>query len=1085
MIIKQNKKLQLLKYFLRKEIKSQSSFFYVWCHTFCLKCRIIRTRVISLVLIYSFSSNWVVAEEQDNKVMFNIPRQRADLSLINFAEQANITLLFPLGKMAEKKTNPVFGQHSILNALQMLLKGTGLKTDVSKSGQLSILIDPIVEQKNDIVINENNKALGTDADKTVSMSAVAKPEIEVIEVRGIRGSLSRAIGTKREASGVVDSISAEYIGKFPDTNLAESLQRITGVSIDRSGGEGQKITVRGFGPQFNTVLVNGRQIASEDAGRDFNFDTIAAEMVKSLDVQKTSSAAMQSGGIGSTVNIKTARPFAISGFKLAGSVKGIYDGNSEEITPQASLLMSNVFSDDTLGALLAVSYLDRDTRFNRAQSNGWRENSSFTRGVPKTTSGQEYVGNVFIPQNFDSLVTTEERKRINTNLVLQYAPVDNLIITADVLYSDFDVRSDTTSYGHWFTSDNVENIVVDENGTVIDMYQQVGLATDFHAKKADRLTQSTSFGVNVDWYYDDHINMKFDLSHSNATRAANNGRGGSLALLGYANRVRWNLDDNILPYYTDFVSPHSGIYAGQQEVDGVIQDPSSPEYVEPRGVSDYLDPSNSGAHVMIRNGDEVEDDVTQLKWDSVYIVEKDTIFTSAKFGLMYSSETKAVNKWNNTNSGIHCTYCNYTDFPNIDAFPQETFDAGNDFLSGISGSGRTPSKWLSFDGEALFDFLGNIEGVDFDAVKTNDSFEVTEKTISAYFEVDFEGEFSDIFISSTAGFRYENIDVSVDSTQANVQNLSILDATEMLPTFGATSDFTEKNAYSQILPNFSVKLEISDDLVARAAVSKTLTRPTLSSLRPITTFTTVRQGNLKSTSGNSGLVPFNSNNLDLSLEWYYDDASYVSAGYFRKHVANFIINIKKDRTFETLNGLLTDPSTGSDMKAPDDDDEVAVFTNTVPSNGESATVDGWEIAAQHTFKGSGFGLLANVTIVDSDAELDNADISQVFAVTGLSDSANVIAFYEAGPIQARIAYNWRDTFLYSLIQENGDGVTYVEDYSQIDASASYEINDQISIFVEGINLTEEYTHSRGRFSNQLLKVVDSGRRISFGVRGSF
>ena len=669
----------------------------------------------------------------------------------------------------------------------------------------------------------------------------------------------------------------------------------------------------------------------EDPGRAFNFDTVAAEMVRTLDVHKTSTATLQSGGIGSTVNIETAKPFSISGFKVAGSVKATYDGNSEETSPQASFLISNTFNDDTLGALFAVSYLERETRLNRAQSGGWRENSSFTRGTPMTESGEVYQGNVFIPQNFDSLVTTENRERTNANLVLQYAPADNLIITADALYSDFDVRSDTTSYGHWFTSDNVENIVVDGNGTITEMYQQVGLATDFHAKKADRLTDSLSVGLNFDWDVNDNLNMQFDFSNSNAKREANNGRAGSLALLGYANRVQWNLDDNILPYYSNFATANPNIYSGQQEGDGVEQDPNSPNYIPPQGVSDYLDTANSGAHVMIRGGDEVEDDVTQIKWDSIWTADGDTGFAAARFGVMYSSETKTVNTWNNTDSGIHCTYCNYQDFPDVSAFPQEVFDAGDDFLSAVSGSGRTPSKWLSFDGEALFDFLGDIEGVDFDAVKTNNSFEVEEETTSFYLELDFEGEISNMPISATAGFRYESTDVSVGARQANVEELLILDATEMLAVYGPTSSFSEGTSYDEILPNFSAKLEITDEIVARAGVSRTLSRPTLSSLRPITTLDTTRQGNLQSSSGNAELVPFSSDNLDLSLEWYYGDASYISAGYFRKHVGNFITNSKNPKVFTTSDGsLLTDPSTGDDVSAPDSADEVAVFTNTAP-----------------------------------------------------------------------------------------------------------------------------------------------------------
>jgi iron complex outermembrane receptor protein len=1024
--------------------------------------------------------------------LFNIPQQRAELSLTQFAEQADLTLIFSLDKVSATTANKLTGNYSIEHAIKLLLEGTELVATLSEQGLFSI------NNKNDLGKTDNmfkkntlSTAIIAILASTASVQAsaeeskVAKKEVEKITVTGIRGALGRALDTKREASGVVDSISAEDIGKFPDTNLAESLQRITGVSIDRAGGEGQKITVRGFGPQFNTVLVNGRQQASEDPGRDFSFDTLAAEMVKTLYVHKTSSANLQSGGIGATVNIETAKPFAINGFKLAGSVKATNDGNSEETSPQASFLVSNTFNDDTFGALFAISYLERETKLNRAQSAGWRENSSFGKGAPVTESGEVYTGNIFIPQNFDSLVTTEKRKRTNANLVLQYAPADNLIITADALYSDFDVKSDTTSYGHWFTSDNVENAVVDANGTITSMYQETGLATDFHAKKADRLTDSLSVGLNFDWDVNDNLNMEFDLSNSTAKRQPNNGRGGSLALLGYANRVQWNVDGNILPYYSDFATPDTSIYSGQQEGDGVNQDPNSPDYVPAQGVSDYLDTANSRAHVMIRDSQEVEDVVSQVKWNSLWLSDGDNGFSAARFGVMYSTETKTVNSWDNTTSGIHCTYCNYQDFPDVSAFPQEVFDAGSDFLSDVSGSGRTPSQWLTFDGEALFDFLGAVEDVDFDAVKTNNSFEVKEETAAFYLELDFEGEIAGMPLYTTGGFRYESTDVTVGATQSNVQRLDILDATEMLAVYGPASGFDEKSSYAQILPNFSTKLEISDELIARVAASISISRPTLSSLRPITSLDTVRQGNLQSSSGNAGLVPFSSDNLDLSIEWYYADASYISAGYFRKHVANFITSGKNSKTFVIADGsLLTDPSTGIDVSGPDADDQVAVFTNTAPSNGESAVVDGWELAAQHTFD-SGFGLLANATLVDSDAELDNADISQVFALTGLSDSTNLIAFYESGAFQGRIAYNWRDIFLQKLTQGGGDGVTYVEAYSQWDASASYDLTDQITVFIEGINLTEEFTHSRGRFSNQILDVIDSGRRISFGVRGSF
>ena len=948
------------------------------------------------------------------------------------------------------------------------------------------------------------------ANSAFAQNAQPNNDVEVIEVSGIRSSVAKSMDVKRSSAGVVDAISAEDIGDFPDTNLAESLQRITGVSIDRSGGEGQLITVRGFGPQFNTVLVNGRQMASENDSRAFSFDTIASELVSSLDVHKTSTATMQSGGVGSTININTARPFALNGFKMAGSVKGVYDENSEETTPQFSGLISNTFNDDTFGVLLAVSHQERETRLNQAQMDGWLENV----GVPNpvTQSGEAWTGNVFSPRNYDHKVTFEERTRTNANLVFQYAPNDKLVVTADALYSDFDVESEATSYGHWFTAPNIQGVgddgslfdengnrrspTVDANGTIIDLYQEVGLATDMHAKTFDRLTDTYAIGLNFDYQYSDNLNLSFDLSHSEAEREANNGGGDQLSLIGYANRVRFQVDDNILPVASMFASPDADIYSGQQELDGaIVTGPDGfPAYngaLTPDGVSNHLDEANSRAHVMLRRGWAVEDEVSQLRFDGEYVTDGSGL-TEIRFGAQYSTETKSLTRWDNEGVGIHCTYCGYPDLPEIPAGSQYVFDAGSDFLSDVSGSGRMPTSWLAHDGEANFAFLEsyyqsvNGEAISFDAVRRNNSFEVEEDIISTYLEFDFEGEVADMFLSATAGVRYESTDVTVNGTQAPITGLTILDQTEMLAGFGDAQSIATESDYDVLLPNFSVRLEITDDLIARFAASSTITRPTLNSMSPVTVITTTRQGgDLTSTSGNPALEPFKSDNLDLSLEYYYDEASYASIGYFRKLVSNFIVNSQEDKTFELADGsLLTDPSTGANASAPDAGDDVAVFTNTLPNNGEDATVDGFELALQHTFD-NGFGVLANGTIVDSDAELDPFDINQVFALTGLSDSYNLVAFYETDDYQIRLAYNWRDAFVQSLTQGQGDGPTIVESYQQLDISGSYSVTDNVEIFFEGINLTEEFVHKRGRFSNHLLLVEDSGRRWAFGVRGNF
>jgi iron complex outermembrane receptor protein len=896
--------------------------------------------------------------------------------------------------------------------------------------------------------------------------------VTAIVVKGIRRSLLNSMDTKREGSGIVDAISAEDIGKFPDQNLAESLQRITGVSIDRSGGEGKQITVRGFGPDFNTVLVNGRQIASENENRAFNFDTVSADLVNSINVFKSGNASMQSGGIGSTINITTARPLALGGFKVAGSVKALYDENRKKTTPEASLLVSDTFANNTFGALLAVSHKRADTRLNQAQTDGWLQNA----GIPtaELNGGAGFAGNVFSPRNYDTKVTFEERTRTNANLVLQYKPASNLTLTADALYSDFDIKTDATSYGHWFTAPNVQRAKTDANGTITDLYQEVGLATDFHAKKFDRLTGTKSFGLQAEWNVNNKLKLIFDAWKSDATREPNNGGGNQLSLIGYKNRVRFQSDAATLPWVSEFEAPATGLVYEYDAQGKPIT----------HSVSNYLDPANARAHVMLRRGWAVDDGVRQYKMDGIWKEGGSDGLVSAKFGLQHSQETKALTYYSNEGVGIHCTYCGYNDTPVIPAGTLSVFNAGSDFLSGVSGSGRTPAVWLRHDGEKQFTFVEQQSGKDFDAVPLDNSYAVKEKTTSAYVEFNFAGTVAERPLHVTAGGRFENTKVTVTGTQGNIDHLNVLDATEMSAVYGAKSAISTNNSYKSFLPNLSASLDVTDSLVARLAAYRSLTRPRLEDISPATNIVTTRPGTLTSSAGEPTLKPFMADNLDVSLEWYYGRASYMSAGYFWKNVSNFIVSSNTTQQFTTASGVLKDPSTGTDKLKPDAADSPAIFTLTRPSNGPSAVVDGFEVTVQHTFN-NGLGFIVNGTWVHSDAPLKPGDITQKFAVTGISNSANVVGFYEQGPYQLRLAYNWRDKFLQSLTQLNGDGVTQVAAYGQVDASGSYEITKNVSVVFEATNLTKSVVKKYGRYTNQFLLAEDSGRRFALGLTGKF
>ncbi|KDA00996.1 TonB-dependent receptor plug domain-containing protein, partial [Hyphomonas oceanitis] len=316
---------------------------------------------------------------------------------------------------------------------------------------------------------------------------------EVVVVQGIRGSLERAMDLKRESNGVLDAISAEDIGKFPDTNLAESLQRITGVSIDRSNGEGSKITVRGFGPDFNLVTLNGRTLPTADIGvigergnygaggdRSFDFSNLASEGVSALEVYKTGQAILPSGGIGATINIRTRRPLDTPGFQASAGVKVLNDTsneNGDDYTPELTGLASWTDNSERFGVGVFGSYSKRDSGAPTQQVNDWLVfdpavdgefgDSSYVRGDGSTVvtnapkDGQLYA----IPQDSRYDFSDISRERINGQLVLQFRPMDNLTLTGDVTYAQNKSEEDRFEQTNWFATP-FDQITFDNDGPV-------------------------------------------------------------------------------------------------------------------------------------------------------------------------------------------------------------------------------------------------------------------------------------------------------------------------------------------------------------------------------------------------------------------------------------------------------------------------------------------------------------------------------------------------------------------------------------------------------------------------------------------
>ena len=301
-------------------------------------------------------------------------------------------------------------------------------------------------------------ALGVSAFTPVIAQESSDEAIEEIVTTGIRGSLMQSMDRKRGASGVVDAITSEEMGKFPDQNLAEALQRITGVSIDRSNSEGAEITVRGMGPEFNLVTLNGRSMPSE-GGRSFDFSDLATEGISAVEVYKSGRVDIASGGIGATVNIETLRPLQNSGFRSAFSAKAVHEtsaadgnlGSLDSVTPEIAGLYSNTFADDTFGIMITGSFQERHNREENAAVDSWIQNyPDGLNGGIVNDNNQRSDGVWWHPQNIGYGFSDIKRERINGQLVLQYAPSDRLTTTLDYTYSEVDFEKDSNSFGLWF-----------------------------------------------------------------------------------------------------------------------------------------------------------------------------------------------------------------------------------------------------------------------------------------------------------------------------------------------------------------------------------------------------------------------------------------------------------------------------------------------------------------------------------------------------------------------------------------------------------------------------------------------------------
>lgn len=906
---------------------------------------------------------------------------------------------------------------------------------------------------------------------TAAEASQAAPPGEEIVVTGIRGSLASSARIKREAQQIVDTISAEDVGKFPDANIAESLQRITGVAIDRSGGEGQFITVRGLGPEFNTVLVNGRVMATDNPGREFSFDVLSSNMIQRSDVYKSSVPELQEGGIGATVNIITARPLeGRSGFHVAASAGGIYDTLRDKVSPDLSAVASFANEEKTIGIVLAGSYTDRYSQLDYVRTEGWlfgpqrvvngtADSTGLTPDAIVTTPGD-----VHTPQNLQFARQLDRRRRINVSGTFQAQLSDSLLLTVDGIYSRFDVSSQRNIFANFFSAPYI-GMDVDEQGTVTGfnrpgqqflaanpaLADAVSLSqNDNIVNPGERLTNTYQIGANLKWKPADDVEVRLDASTTRARQRAP----GMFVVVGSLAQTspRFDLNKgNDLP-----IASNSG---------------------------NITDPSLMRAHFTAVDDNRVQDEGSEYHLDTEFKVH-DSPLQAVRIGFSYSDRSKLRRTQNNQDG--NCAYCGY-EIP-MDASLLEPFMLDN-FLSGVSGSENVPAQFFTYDPRAVIAFLSDpanlarprqgrtaeeqaaeaarllaLPGGPY-GVRENlgSRLDVREEVLAGYIAMQFGGT----NWSGNAGIRVvrtQTVSRGFDLPVTNITNTPGDDTLQY--RYGDSTPISIRNSYINALPSVNLKVNLTEKLVARAAFSQTVTRPTLTDLGVDNSFGG-RVSVPLSSGGNPTLQPFKSTNYDLSLEWYLSPVSYLSIGGFYKNLSDFL-------------ELQTLPVERFGR----------VFQDTRTRNGQTGYIRGIEVGGQYSFDFlggfvSGFGVAGNYTYVDSKANRDTTLSDYDCGYNGLSPhSANGSIFYEKFGLAARVSYNWRSDYLRACRSDQARPRNRSA-YGQLDFNLGYDVTPNFQLYVQGVNVTNARVEEWSVIEDRFLMLQDTGARYNFGVRATF
>ena len=879
-------------------------------------------------------------------------------------------------------------------------------------------------------------------------------ELETVQVVSTyRASLEKALDIKRSEKGVVDAIVAQDIGKFPDLNLAESLQRIPGVVIARDAGEGRSITVRGLGPQFTRVRLNGLEamssVGSSDGqgganrGRGFDFNVFASDLFSQLVVRKTASADVEEGSLGATVDLRTGRPFDYDGFTASANLQGSFNDAADTTTPRFAGLVANSWADGKFGALVSLAYSERESVDEGTGTVRWAGGTTNGGFNPASPYKPALAADVYSPRFPRYTLQEHDQKRLGVTASLQFKPSDSTLFTLDALYSKIDaVRDEKYIEANGLSASGttgkrqilVRDGVVENGALVYALMDDVDIrsesrhdewATTFKQLSLDgehRFSDSFKVSGKIGTSKSDHSNpvqATVMMDKLNVDNYSYDYRGNpNLPVFDYGfdptNPAGWNL--SVIRLRENYVT--NSYDTGQLDFEWA------------------LNPS-----ITLRGG----------------IQAKNFAFGS-KERRRTATET------------IVPTFADGTT-----AVPADMIELAS--LSGLTGS---PNSWTVLNFAKIADTFGIFSDSGTFALGNFAASDqaVGEQDRGAYLMGEFSTDIGEIPFSGNVGVRY----VRTNQTATGIATAS-----------GTPTPATVTREYSDTLPSMNLVAEVTPDFLIRFGAAKTMSRPALGSIVPGVTVSV--SGSARTVSGgNPFLDPVRAKTADLGFEWYFEEGSMLGLGLFWKDIESFIQTTRETRVYAD-SGLPASLLNGTTATVNDE------FVFTLPVNTPGGKLSGFELNYTQQFSFlpgflGNFGTQLNYTYVDSKIQylLSSGAAAQKEDLTGLSKTSwNATLFYEGDRFSGRVSATNRADYLIQVpgtevgFNSASSGVHGQSGTTILDASVRYKINEHFEVSLEGSNLTNEAQESWvANPALQLpLEYSKTGRQYLLGVRYKF